>query len=62
MPKLKLYTKIIQMNKFFKCMLMIDNNCKDNKRKESRDKRKQTQEFVIEFRLIAYVPALSTTI
>ena len=49
------------MNKFFKCMLMKDNKCKDNKYKESRDKENQTQEFVIEVRLIAYVPALSTT-
>ena len=44
------------MNKLFKCMLMID-----NKYKESRDREKQTQEFVIDVRLIAYVPALSTT-
>ena len=48
MPKLKLYAQIMQMNKFFKCMLMID-----NKYKESMDREKRTQKFVIEVWLIA---------
>ena len=61
MPKLKLYAQIMQMDKFFKYMLMINNKCKDNKYKESRDREKQTQEFVIEVRLIAYVSTLSRT-
>ena len=51
----------MQMDKFFKCMLMINNKYKDNKYKESRNREKQTQDFVIEIRLIAYVPALSMT-
>ena len=38
MPKLKLYAQIMQINKFFKCMLMIDSKCKDNKYQESRDR------------------------
>ena len=46
----------MQMDKFFNCMLMIN-----NKYKESRDNEKQTQKFTIEVQLIAYVPALSTT-
>ena len=37
MPKLKLYAQIMQINEFFKCMLMIDNKYKDNKYKESKD-------------------------
>ena len=60
MPKLKLYAQIMQKDKFLKCMLMINNKCKDNKYKESRDREKQIQEFVIEVRVIAYVPLLST--
>ena len=54
MPKLKLYAQIIQKGQILKCMLIINNKCK-----ESKDREKQIQEFVIEVRLIAYVPALS---
>ena len=61
MPKLKLCAQIMEMNKFFNCMLMINNKCNDNKYKESRNREKQTQEFVIEVRLIAYIAALSKT-
>ena len=60
MPKLKLYAQNMIMNKFFKCVLMIDNKCKNNKCKESRDREKQTQKFVIDVRLIVYVSALNT--
>ena len=49
-PKLKLYAQIMQMDKLFKCMLMINNKCNDNRYKKSRDREKQTQEFVIEVR------------
>ena len=38
MSKLKLYAQIMQINKFFKYMLMIDNKCKDNICKESNDR------------------------
>ena len=50
----------MSMNKFFMCMLMINNKYKDNKYSESRN-RESKQEFVIEVRQIAYIPALSTT-
>ena len=56
MTKLKFYAQNMQMDKFFKCMLMIY-----NKYKKGRDREKQTQEFVIEVRLIVYIPALSAT-
>ena len=42
MPKLKFYAQIMQMNKFFKSMLMINNKYNDNRYKESRDCKKQT--------------------
>ena len=60
MPKLKLYAQIMQMTKLFKCMLMINNKCNDNTYKESKDREKQTQEFIIEVQQITYVSALST--
>ena len=38
MSKLKLYAQIMQMDKFVECRLMINNKCKDNKYKESKDR------------------------
>ena len=33
--KFKLYAQVMQMNKFFRCMLMIDNKYKESKDRES---------------------------
>ena len=40
---------ILQMNKFFKCMLMIDNKCKDNKYKEYRDRESKHKNLLSRF-------------
>ena len=49
MPKLKFYAQIMQINKFFKCMLMIDNKYKANKCKESNDRESKHKNLLSRF-------------
>ena len=49
MPKLKLYAQIVQINKFYKCMQMIDNKCMDNKCKECKDRESKHKNLLSRF-------------